>query len=92
MSSAGTVNAGSPVTVFTNASAATHTLADGSSGANGEIKYLVNTGAGTQTINETSNNLAGYATITLDQNEAATLMWFGSQWVVISTVGTSILS
>ena len=38
LGSAGTVNAGSPVTVFTNASTATHTLADGSSSANGEIK------------------------------------------------------
>ena len=92
LGSAGTVDGGSPVTVFTNASTATHTLADGSSSENGEIKYLVNTGSQTQTINATSGNIAGYSTITLDQNEAATLLWFENQWVVISTIGTSILS
>jgi len=92
LGSAGTVDAGSPVTVFTNASTATHTLADGSTSANGEIKYLVNTGAQAQTINATSGNIAGYSTITLDQNEAATLLWFQNQWVVISTIGTNILS
>lgn len=89
-STGGTVNANSPVTQFTSASSGTHTLGDGTSGANGEIKYLVNTGSNTQTINETSNNLAVYSSITLTANEAVTLMWFGSQWVVINNMGATL--
>jgi hypothetical protein len=90
LNSAGTVNAGDPVTLFNNASPATHTLANGTTSVNGEIKYLVNKGAGTQTVNETSNNLAAYSSIELTQNDAVTLMWFGSQWIVINNQGATL--
>ena len=89
-STGGTVNANNPVTQFTSASSGTHSLGDGTSGANGEIKYLVNTGSNTQTINETSNNLAVYSSIALGADEAVTLMWFGSQWYVISNMGATL--
>ena len=82
--SGGTVSANSPITLFTNTTTGAHSLASGTSGLNGEVKYLVNKGAGTQTINETSSNLAAYASLIIPQNESVTLMWFGSQWIVIN--------
>ena len=90
LNSAGTVNAGDPVTLFNNASPATHTLANGTTSVNGEIKYLVNKGAGTQTVNETSNNIAAYSSITMTQNSSVTLMWFSSQWIVINNQGATL--
>ena len=90
LNSAGTVSAGDPVTLFNNASPASHSLANGTTSVNGEIKYLVNLGAGTQTINETSNNLTAYSSITMTQNDAVTLLWFGSQWIVVNNQGATL--
>jgi len=90
LNAAGTVSAGDPVTLFNNASPASHSLANGTTSVNGEIKYLVNLGAGTQTINETSNNLTAYSSITMTQNDAVTLLWFGSQWIVVNNQGATL--
>lgn len=83
-STGGTANANSPITLFTNSTVGSHSLASGTTGLNGEVKYLVNKGAGTQTVNETSSNLASYASLIIPQNESVTLMWFSSQWIVIN--------
>ena len=90
LNAAGTVSAGDPVTLFNNASPASHSLANGTTSVNGEIKYLVNLGAGTQTINETSNNLTAYSSITMTQNDAVTLLWFGSQWIAVNNQGATL--
>lgn len=90
LNSSGTVSAGDPVTLFNNASTASHSLANGTTGVNGEIKYLVNKGAGTQTVNETSSNLVAYSSIVLSQNDAVTLMWFNDSWIVINNQGATL--
>jgi hypothetical protein len=90
LNASGTVSATSPITLFNNASTASHTLANGTTSLNGEIKYLVNKGAGTQTVNETSNNMAAYSSITMPQNSAVTLAWFGTQWIVINNLGATL--
>lgn len=90
LNSAGTINSNTPITLFNNASPASHTLANGTTSQNGEIKYLVNKGAGTQTVNETSNNVAAYASFTMPQNSAITLAWFSSQWFVINNLGATL--
>ena len=87
---AGTINATSPITLFNNASTASHTLSSGTSSQYGEVKHLVNKGAGTQTINESSNNVAAYSSFTMPQNAAITLMWFNSQWIVINNQGATL--
>lgn len=90
LSSSGTVSATSPITLFNNGSTGTHSLANGTTSLNGEMKYLVNKGAGTQTVNETTNNIAGYSSITMPQNSAVTLAWFGTQWIIINNLGATL--
>ena len=90
LNTAGTISANSPITLFNNASTASHSMGNGTTSLNGEVKYLVNKGAGTQTINETSNNIAAYSSITMPQNSSVTLMWFGTQWIVTSNLGATL--
>lgn len=90
LSSAGTVNSTDPITLLNNGSTASHSLANGTTSLNGEIKHIVNKGSGTQTINETSNNIAAYSSITMPQNSAVTLAWFGTQWIVINNLGATL--
>lgn len=85
----GTVNSTDPITRFTNASTGTHTLGSGTTNLNGEVKYLVNTAAGTQTINA-SSNLTGYTSISLPQNSSVTLVWFTNAWIVVSNLGATL--
>lgn len=84
LTAAGSVNVNFPITLFNNASTGSHSLPNGTTSQNGEVKHLVNKGSGTQTVTETTNNIAAYASITMPQNSAVTLMWFGSQWIVIN--------
>jgi hypothetical protein len=56
-------------------------LADGT--VVGETKLFTNKGAGTATI--TPANLAGGTTVTIQQHEAAHLIWDGSQWFLIAS-------
>lgn len=81
-----------PVTLLNNASAGTHSLTDGTTGFNGEVKYIVNKNSGVQTINETSNNLRGYSSISLDENDAVQLMWFNDIWIVVGSQGATLTS
>ena len=90
LNTSGTISATSPITLFNNASTGTHSLSNGTSSLNGEIKYLVNKGAGTQTVNQTSGNLAAYSSITMPQNSAVTLAWFGTQWIVINNLDATL--
>lgn len=90
LNTAGTISANSPITLFNNAGTASHNLGSGTTSLNGEIKYLVNKGAGTQTVNEVSSNLAAYTSITMPQNSAVTLAWFSTQWIVINNQGATL--
>jgi hypothetical protein len=89
-SSSGTISANDPITLFNSASPASHSLENGTTSLNGEIKYLVNKGAGTQTVNESINNIAAYSSITMPQNSAVTLAWFDNQWIVINNQGATL--
>ena len=90
LNTSGTISANFPITLFNNAGTASHNLENGTTSLNGEVKYLVNKGAGTQTVNEVSSNLAAYASITMPQNSAITLMWFSTQWIVINNQGATL--
>lgn len=56
-------------------------LADGT--VVGETKLFTNKGAGTATI--TPSNLAGGTTVTIETNEAAHLIWDGTNWFLIAS-------
>lgn len=83
----GAVDAVSPVTNISQASGGTYTLADGTTSQNGEVKHIVATGSGTHVI--TPSNLTGGTTITLDQNQAVTLVWLSNSWSPINVYGDS---
>lgn len=77
----GSISLLKPLTIFNSGSALGMSLANGVTV--GEIKYLINRNAGTVTITPTS--LAGTGTtIVLTENQAATVMWGGSNWFVVS--------
>ena len=86
----GTTNSNTVITKFTSGTNGTHTLSNGTSGLQGEIRYLVNTGSGQQTINESNSNLATYSNIVMPSNTACTLLWMGNIWVVASNVGCTL--
>lgn len=90
-SASGTVNSTDPITLFNSGSTASHSLAAGTTSLNGEVKYIVNKGSATQTVTPTSGNIAGSITsITMPQNSAVTLAWFGTQWIVINNLGATL--
>ena len=92
LNASGTVNATNPLTYLNVSTTASHTLASGTTSQNGEIKYLINKGTGVQTINEASNNLATYASITLHPNASCTLVWLSPQWHVLNTFDSCVLA
>lgn len=87
----GSVNTNVPVTVLTATTGTpVHTIPNGTTGANGEVKYIVNKGTVTNTVNETANNIINGTTLTINAYGAVTLMWFGSQWIVINTYNATL--
>lgn len=86
----GTTSSDHVVTKFTSGTNGTHTLSNGTSGLQGEVHYLVNTGTAQQTINESNSNLATYSNIVMPSNTACTLIWMGNIWVVASNVGCTL--
>jgi hypothetical protein len=92
LNAAGTIDADKPITMLSVSTTASHTLESGITGQYGEVKKIINHGAGVQTINESSNNLAGYSNFTMAQNAAVELVWLTSQWYVVSTQGTVTLN
>lgn len=77
----GAVNLAKPLTMFNSSAALAATMANGT--ITGEIKYLLNIGAGTVTITPTSMG-GSSSTIELSQHEAATAVWTGSVWYLLS--------
>jgi hypothetical protein len=92
LNAAGTIDADKPITMISIAGTASHTLESGITSQYGEVKKIINHGAGTQTINQSSSNLAGYSNFTMAQNAAVELVWLTSQWFVVSTQGTVTLN
>ena len=88
-----TVNTGSnedlslllPFTQITKGTAGTYTIADG---VVGQVKYVVNSGAGNAVI--TPANFGAGTTLTLQQNETGTLIFDGTNWQILATYGGAV--
>jgi hypothetical protein len=92
LNATGQVNAVNPLTYFNIAVPASHTLASGTTSQNGEIKYILNKGTGVQTINDVSNNIANWESITLHPKASCTLVWLSPQWHVLNTFDSCVLA
>lgn len=73
-------------TICNKGTALALTLANGTTV--GETKYFTNKGAGIATITPTS--FAQGSTFALDQYDAATVIWDGTNWYVVSQYGATI--
>ena len=88
-----TVNTGSnealslllPFTEITKGTAGTYSIADG---VVGQVKYVVNSGAGNAVI--TPANFGAGTTLTLQQNETGTLIFDGTNWQILATYGGAV--
>ena len=88
-----TVNTGSnealslllPFTQITKGTAGTYSIADG---VVGQVKYVVNSGAGNAVI--TPDNFGPGSTLTLQQNETGTLIFDGTNWQILATYGGAV--
>lgn len=81
----GAVDLNKPLTFFNAGGAIAITMANGTE--KGEVKHLINQNSGVATITPTS--LQNYSTITLGVDEACTLVWGGTSWIVMNTSGDS---
>ena len=88
-----TVNTGSnealslllPFTQITKGTAGTYSIADG---VVGQVKYVVNSGAGNAVI--TPANFGAGSTLTLQQHETGTLIFDGTNWQILATYGGAV--
>ena len=88
-----TVNTGSnealslllPFTEITKGTAGTYSIADGVAG---QVKYVVNSGAGNAVI--TPANFGAGSTLTLQQHETGTLIFDGTNWQILATYGGAV--
>ena len=88
-----TVNTGSnealslllPFTQITKGTAGTYDIADG---VVGQVKYVVNSGAGNAVI--TPDNFGAGTTLTLQQHETGTLIFDGTNWQILATYGGAV--
>ena len=88
-----TVNTGSnealslllPFTQITKGTAGTYGIADG---VVGQVKYVVNSGAGNAVI--TPDNFGAGSTLTLQQHETGTLIFDGTNWQILATYGGAV--
>ena len=88
-----TVNTGSnealslllPFTQITKGTAGTYSIADG---VVGQVKYVVNSGAGNAVI--TPANFGAGTTLTLQQHETGTLIFDGTNWQILATYGGAV--
>ena len=88
-----TVNTGSnedlslllPFTEITKGTAGTYRILDGVAG---QVKYVVNSGAGNAVI--TPSNFGPGSTLTLQQNETGTLIFDGTNWQILATYGGAV--
>ena len=74
-----------PFTEITKGTAGTYSIADG---VVGQVKYVVNSGAGNAVI--TPANFGAGTTLTLQQNETGTLIFDGTNWQILATYGGAV--
>ena len=74
-----------PFTEITKGTAGTYSIADG---VVGQVKYVVNSGAGNAVI--TPANFGAGTTLTLEQNETGTLIFDGTNWQILATYGGAV--
>lgn len=74
-----------PFTEITKGTAGTYSIADGVAG---QVKYVVNSGAGNAVI--TPANFGAGTTLTLQQNETGTLIFDGTNWQILATYGGAV--
>lgn len=84
LDASGNVDVDSPLTYFNIGGGTTHTLEDGITNQVGEIKEIINVGAGTQTI----STISGYTSIALTSGSSVRLVWIETAWHVLNTYGT----
>lgn len=77
---AGAVGFNAPLTRFSNAGALAITMADGS--VQGQLKELINEGAGIVTV--TVTNLSGGTEIILNPDDRKSVLWSGNKWYLPS--------
>ena len=82
----GAASTSTPYTICNKASALAINLADASSV--GQVKVFTNKGGGVATI--TPSNFAQGSTVALDQYDAATLVWDGSNWYITGHYGATV--
>jgi len=83
MTAAGAVDLKVPLTFFNSAISMSVTMGNGT--ATGEEKKLMNINSGE--VNVTPTSLKNYSTITMSNNDAVTLIWTGTQWMVTNNEG-----
>ena len=76
----GNVDQEMPLTIFNSSTPLTAFVLDGT--VIGELKYFVNNGTGTVTVQPT--NFAGGTNTTLTQNQAGFMIWTGANWHLAS--------
>lgn len=80
MTASGNVDAELPLTIFNSSTPVTAFVIDGT--VIGELKYFVNNGTGTATVQPT--NFAGGTNTTFTQNQAGFMIWTGANWHLAS--------
>ena len=73
--------------ILNKATALAVTLADGTT--TGEVQNFTNKGAGDATI--TPTNFAPGTSVTIQQNEAASFFWYGSNWFLIASYNGTLI-
>ena len=76
----GTVDNEAPLCIFNSATPVVGYVDDGT--VIGELKYFVNNGTGTATVQPT--NFAGGTNTTFTQNQAGFMIWTGANWHLAS--------
>ena len=80
MTASGNVDQEMPLTIFNSSTPLTAFVLDGT--VIGELKYFVNNGTGTATVQPT--NFAGGTNTTFTQNQAGFMIWTGANWHLAS--------
>ena len=80
MTASGNVDQEMPLTIFNSSTPLTAFVLDGT--VIGELKYFVNNGTGTVTVQPT--NFAGGTNTTFTQNQAGFMIWTGANWHLAS--------
>lgn len=86
LTSSGAADPDIPYTICNSGSPLAISLADAS--ATGQIKIFTNTGAGISTI--TPASFAPGTTVALDQYDAVTLIWDGTNWYITGHYGATV--